>query len=145
MYERSARPPALPRLQGPAVLKILMVGLGGAGGSILRYLASGYVQQLFDSATFPYGTLVVNVLGCLLIGFLSELAEAHGMFTAETRALLLIGMLGGFTTFSTFGNESMNLLRDGEGTLALMNIGASIMLGLAAVWVGRSAAYLLWR
>ena len=127
------------------MLKILMVGLGGAGGSILRYLASGYVQQLLNSATFPYGTLAVNVLGCLVIGFLSELAEAHGMFTAETRALILIGMLGGFTTFSTFGNESMNLLRDGESTLALINIGASILLGLAAVWLGRTAAYTLWR
>ena len=127
------------------MLKILMVGLGGAGGSILRYLASGYVQQLLNSATFPYGTLVVNVLGCLIIGFLSELAEAHGMFTPETRALVLIGMLGGFTTFSTFGNESMNLLRDGESALALINIGASILFGLAAVWLGRTAAYTLWR
>jgi len=66
--------------------------------------------------------LTVNVIGCLLIGFLSQLAETRGVFTSELRSLLFIGLLGGFTTFSTFGNESMNLLRDREDMFALANI-----------------------
>ena len=94
--------------------KYLFVGAGGFLGAVLRYWLSSTVQQLSNSALVPVGTLVVNVLGCLVIGFLSELAEEHGLFTAEARAFVFIGILGGFTTFSTFGNETMNLLRDGQ-------------------------------
>lgn len=125
--------------------KALLVGLGGFAGSILRYWLSGYIQQLTQSATFPFGTLTVNLLGCLVIGFLSELAEMRSAFSAESRALLFIGLLGGFTTFSTFSNETTNLLRDGQNLPAGLNIGAHIVLGLAAVWLGRSLAYWIWR
>jgi fluoride exporter len=123
----------------------LLVGLGGAIGSIARYLLSGWAQTLAKSIDFPYGTLAVNLLGCFIIGFLSQLAEARGAFTPETRLFVFIGVLGGFTTFSTFGNETVNLARDGLGALALVNIGASVMLGLSAVWLGRVASYLIWR
>jgi len=122
-----------------------LVGVGGFIGSILRYLISGYVQQFTPSAAFPYGTLVVNLAGCLIIGFLSQLAEVHGLFAAETRVFIFIGVLGGFTTFSTFGNETINLLREGENIPAFFNLIAHIILGLAAVWTGRTLAYIIWR
>jgi CrcB protein len=125
--------------------RILLIGLGGFAGSVLRYLVSGYAQQVSRSAEFPYGTLVVNVLGCLVIGFLSELAEGRGVLTPEARAFLVVGFLGGFTTFSTFGNETINLLRDGESLRGLLNVAAHLLLGLAAVYGGRVATYLIWR
>lgn len=125
--------------------RLLLVGAGGFLGSILRYLASGWVQRWLQTASFPFGTLAVNVLGCLVIGFLSQLADARGVFTPETRALVFVGVLGGFTTFSTFSNETFNLLRDNEVIPALANLSAHIVLGLGAVWLGRALAYWLWR
>jgi CrcB protein len=125
--------------------KALLVGAGGFIGSVLRYWLSGVIQQSINHPSFPFGTLAVNLTGCLLIGFLSQLADARGVFTPETRAFVFVGILGGFTTFSTFGNESMNLLRDGEALPAIWNIGAHIFAGLAAVWLGRTLAYWLWR
>lgn len=127
------------------IYKLLYVGLGGFAGSVLRYLASGYVQNVSGSVGFPYGTLAVNLIGCFIIGFLSHLADARGVFSADTRAFVFVGILGGFTTFSTFGNETMNLFRDGENSFALFNIGSHILLGLFFVWLGRSIAYLIWR
>jgi len=124
---------------------LLFVGIGGFTGSILRYVISGAIQQLTQSTSFSYGTLAVNVLGCLIIGILSQLAESYGLLTAETRALLITGVLGGFTTFSTFSNETMNLFRDSETLLGLLNIGAHIFLGLGAVWMGRTLTLILWR
>lgn len=124
---------------------ILFIGFGGFLGSVLRYIFSGYVQGLLRSADFPYGTMAVNITGCLIIGFLSQLAESQGAFTPETRAFLFIGFLGGFTTYSTFGNETMNLFRDSENVLALVNVAVHIVLGLGAVWLGRTLAYLIWR
>lgn len=127
------------------MLKIIWVGLGGFAGSILRYAVSGYIQALTKSVGFPYGTFAVNLVGCLLIGLFSQLAEGRGAFTAETRAFILVGILGGFTTFSAFGNETLNLLREGENGLALLNIGMHIIFGLTAVWLGRTLAHLIWR
>lgn len=124
---------------------LLFIGFGGFLGSILRYIFSGYVQGLLRSADFPYGTIAVNITGCLIIGFLSQLAESQGAFTSETRAFLFIGFLGGFTTFSTFGNETMNLFRDGENVLALINAAVQIGVGLGAVWLGRTLVYMIWR
>jgi CrcB protein len=123
----------------------LYVGLGGFIGSILRYWVSGIVQQGAGNPAFPYGTLAVNLIGCLVIGFLSELAEARGIFSPETRAFVFVGMLGGFTTFSTFGNETMNFLRGGESLPALLNLGLHIFAGLSSIWLGRSIAYWIWR
>jgi len=125
--------------------KILLIGIGGFVGSVLRYWVSGDVQQLTKSAEFPYGTMVVNILGCLAIGVLSQLAESRGAFTAESRALIFVGFLGGFTTFSTFGNETMNLLRSGQNALAFANLCVHLVFGLGAVWLGRSLAHLIWR
>ena len=124
---------------------ILLVGLGGFVGSVLRYLASGYVQQSTKSIDFPYGTLVVNVIGCFVIGFLAQLAEDRGVFTSESRLFVFVGILGGFTTFSSFGNETLNLARDSQMMNALANVGANVALGLFAVWLGRTVSYLIWR
>ena len=83
------------------MFNILFVGVGGFIGSVLRYAVAGWVQQLSRSLDFPYGTLMVNLIGCFVIGFLGELAEARGIFASETRLLIFIGLLGGFTTFSS--------------------------------------------
>ncbi len=127
------------------MLNILFVGLGGALGSIGRYLISGWVQTVTKSIQFPYGTLAVNLFGCFVIGFLAQLAETRGVFTSESRLFVFVGILGGFTTFSSFGNETFNLARDGEIWNSLMNIGANVVIGLFAVWLGRTLAYLIWK
>jgi CrcB protein len=106
---------------------------------------SGYAQQLSKSIQFPFGTLVVNLLGCVLVGFLAELADQRGVISGEARAFLIVGLLGGFTTFSAFGNETMNLLRDGDLWLAGGNVAGHVFLSLVAVWLGYSTAYLLWK
>ncbi len=127
------------------MLNILLVGIGGALGSIARYLTSGWVQAVTKSIDFPFGTLAVNLLGCFVIGFLAQLAEARGAFTSESRVFIFIGVLGGFTTFSSFGNETLNLARAGEIWNALANLGANVVIGLLAVWLGRISAYLVWK
>ena len=124
--------------------KLFLAGIGGFIGSSLRYAVTGYVQTWSRSIEFPYGTLAVNLIGCFLIGFLSQLAESRGVFTAESRTFVFIGILGGFTTFSAFGNETMNLWRNGENLLAMANVAAHLLLGLGAVWASRALAYQIW-
>jgi fluoride exporter len=119
------------------MIKILYVGFGGFFGSISRYLLSGLVQKLFPATlSLPTGTFAVNMLGCLVIGFLGSIAETRQVFTAEMRMLLFIGFLGGFTTFSTFGFETFNLLRDQQYVSAISNIFLHIIIGITAVWLG---------
>jgi CrcB protein len=126
-------------------LSILFVAIGGAFGSVSRYLLGTWIQSLSKSIDFPFGTLTVNLIGCFVIGFLSQLAEARGVFTSETRALVFVGVLGGFTTFSSFGNDTINLVRDGEMFNALANVGANVILGLLLVWLGRTVAFWIWK
>jgi CrcB protein len=128
-----------------SVFNVLIVGIGGFIGSVLRYLVSGWVQQYSKSLDFPYGTLTVNLIGCFVIGFLGELAEARGILASETRLLVFIGLLGGFTTFSSFGNDTLNLARSGQMINALTNVVANVVFGLLLVWLGRTVAYLVWR
>jgi CrcB protein len=128
-----------------SIWTISLVALGGALGSVSRYLLGTWIQSASRSIDFPYGTLTVNLIGCFVIGFLSQLAETRGAFTPESRALMFIGVLGGFTTFSSFGNDTMNLLRDGETVNALVNVGANVILGLALVWLGRTVAFWIWK
>ncbi|MGE0383263.1 MAG: fluoride efflux transporter CrcB [Gammaproteobacteria bacterium] len=125
------------------MMQILLVGVGGFAGSIARFLVGGWVQQWIGRSDFPLGTLAVNVIGCLLIGSLAQLADSRAAFGAEARALVFVGLLGGFTTFSSFGNETVNLWRNGEAGFALANIGANVVLCLAAVWLGRTLALAL--
>ena len=122
---------------------LLIIGLGGFLGAILRFSVSDLVQQWFKSVNFPYGTLVVNLLGCFLLGGLSHLAELRGLMSAEARAFMFIGLLGAFTTFSTFGNDTVSLIRRGEEVLSLLNIGLHLGLGLTAVWLGQSLVTLI--
>ncbi len=124
---------------------ILIIGLGGFVGAILRYLVSTFVQTGSGSAIFPYGTLSVNLIGCFFIGFFALLAESRGILTAEARMFLLVGLLGSFTTFSTFSYETMNLLRDGRHFLAGVNITVQVIAGLFCVWLGRVIALLIWK
>ena len=122
--------------------QILFVGIGGFVGSVTRFLLAGLVQGA-TAGVFPFGTLVVNVTGCVAIGGLSELLEARPFMTGDARAFLIIGLLGGFTTFSAFGNETINLLRDTGAATAGANVLAHILLALGGVWLGRTAAQLL--
>ena len=123
---------------------VFWVGVGGLIGSILRYLLSGLVHDWSKRDDFPVGTLAVNVVGCLVIGLLSQLAEARGAFSPATRAFIIIGVLGGFTTFSSFGNETVNLWRDGEHMLGYLNVAAQLVLGLGAVWLSRLLGDKIW-
>lgn len=118
------------------MIKLLWIGASGFFGAISRYVVSGLFYRMFGKAWFPYGTLAVNVIGCLLIGFLSGLTEDRQLFNPELRLLVFIGVLGGFTTFSTFGYEIFTFARDGQIISSLTNLILHIILGFGAVWLG---------
>ncbi|HRQ21983.1 MAG TPA: fluoride efflux transporter CrcB [Anaerolineales bacterium] len=124
---------------------ILLVGIGGFIGSVMRYLLSGWVQQTTNRMDFPFGTLAVNVIGCFVIGLLAQFGEKYGMFSNESRAFIFIGLLGGFTTFSAFGNDTVNLVRQDFVMNAMANVGANVTLGILAVWLGHVLGHLIWR
>lgn len=124
------------------MVEILFVGAGGFVGAIARYLIAGLLQSVWAGA-FPVGTLVVNVAGCVAIGGLSEWLEAEPFLSGETRAFLVIGLLGGFTTFSAFGNETVNLLRHVGTASAGANVAANVLLAVGGVWLGRTVAQLM--
>lgn len=117
-------------------MNYLLVGIGGFLGAVSRYAVSGWVHRWLNNPWFPYGTLTVNILGCFLIGILGGMAESRHLFSPEIRLLTMVGFLGGFTTFSSFGYESLGLLRDGQFAGMLWNLGLHIVLGLFAVWLG---------
>lgn len=108
-------------------------------GGIARYLLAGFVYQSFGS-NFPYGTLMVNLSGCFLIGFLNTLAEVKFFLTPNARILLMVGFCGAFTTFSTLILETSNLIKDGELMKALINGLGSFLLGLGVFYIGQIAA-----
>ncbi|WP_446011896.1 fluoride efflux transporter CrcB [Candidatus Electrothrix sp.] len=126
-----------------SLLKLSLIGTGGFIGAVLRFLVSSWTQGRAGLLIFPLGTLTVNMIGCLLIGFLSALVEIKALLSPETRSFLLIGLLGAFTTFSTFGNETFNLIRESRLELALLNTGGQVVLGVFLVWLGRLLASLL--
>lgn len=126
------------------MIHILWVGFGGFIGSMLRYGVTIATAQWTDRGFLPIGTLVVNVLGCLLIGMLSQLSETYGPFSAEIRAFIFVGLLGGFTTFSAFGNETFELWRNTGSWQAVANAAVHIVFGLGAVGLGRSIASKVW-
>ena len=116
--------------------EILLVGMGGFLGSVLRLLVSGGAQRVVPWIGFPVGTLVVNVLGCLLIGLLGGLAEYRQAIDQAQRLFLMVGLLGGFTTFSAFGFETLALAQDGGALRALVNIALQVVLGCGAAAAG---------
>ena len=118
--------------------QIILVGLGGMLGSICRFLLSGLVQRFTPILGFPFGTLAVNIVGCFLIGLFNGVSETRQLFNPEFRLFLFIGVLGGFTTYSTFGYETFSLLREAEFPHAIISVILHVFLGLGAVWLGDS-------
>jgi len=119
--------------------KILLVGLGGFLGAVARYGLAGLVQD-HVGASFPAGTLAVNLLGCLLMGGLMFVVSERQLLSPESRLLLLIGLLGSFTTLSTVGYETFDLLREGQLAMAVLNAGANFLFGILGVGLGWAAA-----
>ena len=114
---------------------IIFVAIGGGVGSVTRYLTSVWAAERFG-VDFPYGTLLVNVVGCYLIGLFMVLATERFMLPAHWRLLVASGFLGGLTTFSSFSYESLKLVQDGALVSAFQNIAANLVTGLAATWLG---------
>ena len=117
---------------------LLLVGIGGFIGSILRYTLSGWVQNNF--VNFPVGTLVVNISGSFLLGLIMYLSEYQGFFGEETRIFLTIGLIGGYTTLSTFSYESFRLLDDSKLKLMAINLMATVLFSMFAVYLGKIVA-----
>ncbi|GJL53394.1 MAG: putative fluoride ion transporter CrcB [Nitrospirales bacterium] len=115
---------------------IVLVGLGGMIGSVTRFLLASLIQRLSPILGFPFGTLIVNIVGCFLIGLLNGLADTRQLLGPELRLFLFVGVLGGFTTYSTFGYETFSLLRDAEFPRAILSVGVHVVIGLGAVWAG---------
>jgi CrcB protein len=114
---------------------LILVGIGGFFGAVARYLVDGWVSQA-TGGSFPYGTLVINISGSFVLGILFGLTVERAVLPAEIRAPLMIGFLGAYTTFSTWMLESWRLAEGGALVAAAMNIGGSVVLGLAAVFAG---------
>ncbi len=125
------------------MMNILMVGLGGCIGALSRYWLAGLINRCYPAVIFPWGTLVVNLLGCFLIGFLAGLNVSRQFLTEPLRLLLFTGILGGLTTFSAFGLETMVLFQDKYPLMALLNIVAQVVLGIMMVFVGHRLALAL--
>ncbi len=121
------------------LLNLLLVALGGAFGSVARYALSTFVLRA-SGTLFPLGTFAVNLLGCLVFGVIAGTAEQRVALTPASRAFLLVGVLGGFTTFSSYAFESFALLRDGQFLPAAVNIVGQVVAGLAGVWLGVALA-----
>ncbi len=118
------------------ITRMALVAFGGACGSLARYLVSGWAQAWSRQSVFPFGTLVVNLVGCFLIGILSVWTFERGLITLQGRLLLIVGVLGGFTTFSAFGYETMALFQNNEWQRALLNVLVSVGGGFVGVWLG---------
>ena len=122
-------------------VNLLLIAIGGALGSIARFLFSSFVQRLAPTL-FPFGTFAVNVVGCIVFGVIAGAsAQQRVALAPEGRAFLLIGVLGGFTTFSTFAFESFQLLNDSQFLWAATNLVGQVVAGLAGLWVGYVITY----
>jgi CrcB protein len=115
--------------------RLLLLALAGAGGTLCRYWLGGLMQWLCGTS-FPWGTLTINVLGCLLFGFVWTLADERMLISPQARIVILTGFMGAFTTFSTFAFESAQLLSDAEWLRAFANIALENIVGMAAVFLG---------
>jgi CrcB protein len=116
-------------------MNVLLIAIGGSIGAVSRYALAGLVHR-FASPYFPFGTFVVNVAGCLVFGLIAGVAEQRFVLGPPARAFLLIGLIGGFTTFSSFTYETFELLRDAEYVRAAINVTGQVVLGLLAMWGG---------
>lgn len=118
------------------------LGLAGACGTLARYVLGGWIHQLLG-ANFPFGTFVVNVTGCLAVGFLGTLADEKFLLNSQLRLLLMLGFLGAFTTFSSFAYETWTMLQDGELWFATLNIFGSVLACFLGLVIGVFTARLL--
>jgi CrcB protein len=124
------------------LLRYFAVLAGGALGTGLRYSLSTLIYSRISEPTFPYANLVINVSGSFMIGLLFELFETRALVSPTMRVAVLTGVLGGYTTFSSFSFETYAMLRDGEVSRGILNAAGSVLLGLAAVWLGIRLAQL---
>lgn len=115
--------------------QLLLVGIGGGLGALARYKIGGVILHYAADWRFPLSTFAVNVFGCLIAGVLAGLVERHGLFSPDVRLCLFTGLLGGFTTFSAFGMDAVFLLRRGEVGVACAYVAASVLCGIAALWL----------
>lgn len=122
--------------------KLFLIGLAGFVGTLGRYGLSGVVARRYGE-TFPLGTLAVNLIGCFLVGLLFQLMQERFLVNQNLRTIILVGLLGGFTTFSSLGLQTFTLLQDGEFGFAALNLGVSNLLGLFLVWAGYTLARVL--
>ncbi len=118
------------------MIQLIIIGFGGFIGSILRYLLGSGVQKLIPQAYFPYGTLAVNLLGCLAIGYLGARFDTRDILSQEIRLFLIVGLLGGFTTFSSFGYEALQLMKQDHALAAVAYALLSVIVGVFAAWGG---------
>ncbi len=125
-----------------SLINLFAVGAGGFLGAVSRYLLAVSVDEYIKPEQFPFGIFLVNIIGCLLIGLLAGVFELKGWMNVELRLFIFVGFLGGFTTFSTFINDTFLLGREGEMMAALLNVGSQVLLGLLFVWVGYSVVKL---
>src|SRR5262245_7771163 len=124
------------------VMRLMLVLLGGAFGTGCRYGLSLFIYSVVEKPSFPHATFIINATGSLIIGVLAELFEARVLVSPTLRAALMTGVLGGYTTFSSFSLETFALLREGQMWRALVNSLGSVLLGLIAVWLGVRLAHL---
>jgi CrcB protein len=119
----------------PSYVNLFLIAIGGAIGSVARWLLSSFVLRVTGSL-FPIGTFIVTVVGCIVFGAVVGAAQQRFVLSPEARAFLLIGVLGGFTTFSSYAFESFGLVRDGQMLAATINIVGQVVVGLVAFWAG---------
>ena len=115
--------------------KTILIGLAGLAGTLLRYWLAGFVARQYGE-TFPWGTMAVNLIGCFITGAVFYLTEERFLISPAVRTVILIGLLGGFTTFSSYGLQTFTLMRDGEFGMATLNVAVSNVVGLMMLWVG---------
>ena len=125
------------------MIHVFLVGFGGFVGAVSRYLCGLWLETVIENASVPYATLAVNLSGCFLIGFLNPVLNACGETNGELRALLAVGFLGGFTTFSTFSEQLLNLGKKGDFQSAFLYVSSSVVLGVLLVGLGHWLAHQL--
>jgi CrcB protein len=125
------------------LFQLLIIGMGGFVGATLRFIISSHVQQLNKGLFFPWGTLTVNLLGCLIIGFLIQLNESWHPFSNEVKSFILVGLLGSLTTYSTFSNDAFNLLIEHRYMTSMIYMSTQLIFGLFAVFIGRLIVQLI--
>ncbi len=129
------------------LMQYLVIGLGGALGSMLRFGLGSWIDSGAQKAApiFPWGTIIVNITGCFIIGFIYSISATEGrlMLSSLTRQFIMIGILGGYTTFSSFSLQTLTLAQDGQWGSAVANVILSVVLCLAGVWLGAALAGML--